>query len=567
MARSCPFAAERSATGSRVAGSRPATTLSRARRRVALVGVVLGCVGAGSVARFGAPGEPSGGSFVFAAPAKGKSQRDVQTLSRRVDRTLRLRKSRLSPDAKDSEFLRRVYLDLAGTVPTAARAQAFLQDSSPDRRERLIDELLESSAFGDLWGRIWAEVLLGDYDRLRGNFEGKALDGKFGRKSLGNFQSWLAREIVAETSWQDVVSRLIRSTGPVSRRPEVYYKATFFDGKVDALTFADEMSRSLLGVRISCARCHDHPFDRWKQKDFFGLAAFFMNLEASAEGEENVTEVALTERVSDGGLRADGRAFPPTFFFGGRAQADAARLPQLAKFLSKHRDQLARNVVNRTWALLMGRGFVEPVDDFNLRNKARHGAVLDLLSREFLRRGESMKDLLRVLCNTAAYQRSSTGGGDEWLETREVRALSPEQLLRSILTASSGAELAVDWRDAEWGEQRKTFLRELREVYPAGKPWTEVSRLPGNTAQVLFLQNSRWMRQRIDKGGLVRRLRGLEISAEETVGEIFLAVLSRWPDADERPRYSKYIEENGGWRACSDLVWALVNSSEFITQH
>ena len=318
------------------------------------------------------------------------------SLGKVIDRRLRRPLTRVGA-ATDAVFLRRVHLDLVGTIPSAEETRAFLSSSEKDKRKRVVDRLLESNAWTEQWARVWCEVLLGDYRRTEARIGDKVLAGRFAKERFAAFRDWLRDQFAVDTPWPEIVSTLVESTGDLSKTPPLYYKTTFVRGKPDALTLADGMSRSFLGVRIACARCHDHPFDRWTRADYFGLAAFFTHIDAQAQGGDKATEVSLREVDVAVAKLPKRRKPPPTFFFGGKGKADRPRLPQLASFLQQQKEQLGRNLVNRTWAVLFGSGFVEPLDDFNLQNKPHEGVLLDRLTKDFLRNGASLRFLLLVL--------------------------------------------------------------------------------------------------------------------------------------------------------------------------
>jgi hypothetical protein len=493
------------------------------------------------------------------------------SLGKVIDRKLRRPLARVEATT-DAVFLRRVYLDLVGTIPSVEQTRAFLTSTEKDKRKRVVDRLLDSNAWTEQWASVWCEILLGDYRRMPATVGDKRLAGRFAKESFEAFRDWLRDQFAVDTPWAKVVSTVVQATGELSKTPPLYYKATFVRGQPDVLTLADGMSRSFLGVRIACARCHDHPFDRWTRDDYFGLAAFFTHLDAQAQGGDEATEVSLREIGEAVAKLPQRRKPPPTFFFGGRGRADRPRLPQLASFLQQQQEQLGRNLVNRTWAVLFGSGFVEPLDDFNLQNKPREGALLDRLTKDFLRNGASLRFLLRSICYSRVYGRELGGGNadgvdGEWLEGKAVRQLTAEQLFRSLMTASSGPGKSVDFSSRQVIRRHNQFFNELRQVFPTGQEWTEVTRLPGNTAQLLFLQNSRTMNKILQRSGLVYHFRKGRAKPSTVVEEAFLAILNRLPTTAETARYVEHLEGSPDRGGCEDLIWALFNSAEFTTLH
>ena len=497
-----------------------------------------------------------------ATPGIGRAR----SLAKGIDRALR-QSLTTAGDASDAVFLRRVYLDLTGRIPSIDISREFLASKEKNKRERIVDRLLDSGAWTELWARVWCEILLGDYRRTRARIGDKRLDGPFAKKRFEAFRDWLRDQFAVDEPWPEIVSHLVESVGDLSQTPPLYYKAAFLRGQPDAMTLADGVSRSFLGVRIDCARCHDHPFDRWTREDYFGLAAFFTHIEARAEGGDTATEVSLQEVKETVAHLPEGRNPPPQFFFGGRGDGGRPRLPQLALFLKQQEQQLARNVVNRTWAVLFGSGFVEPLDDFSRQNRPQKGALLERLTKEFVRNRASLRFLLRAICYSRAYGRDLGVVENDWLGGGAVRQLMAEQLFQSLVAASGGSDETVDFTSRTLVRRRGEFYKELRPVFPAGKAWTEVTRLPGNSAQVLFLQNGGTMKKILRRSKLVYRLRKSDGDPVAIVEEAFLAVLCRFPTTDETERYVKHLERSEGRARYEDLVWALFNSAEFTTLH
>ncbi|SVE45936.1 uncharacterized protein METZ01_LOCUS498790, partial [marine metagenome] len=232
-------------------------------------------------------------------------------------------------------------------------------------------------------------------------FNGKRLENSVVRESFQRFQSWFQGRIAVDAPWPLIVSEMLQATGVLTKTPELLYKVSYFRNGSYSLNFADAMSRSLLGMQISCARCHDHPFDRWSQEDYYGLASFMVRTKVRPIGgkEEDRCDDGELYEEKKGELTMPGtkKVMRAQFLFGGVAGTKDPRMPLLARFMATGRNtQLARNVVNRTWKWLMGRGFVEPVDDFNQMNRPLHSATLEYIRREFARNRYSLKFLFRA---------------------------------------------------------------------------------------------------------------------------------------------------------------------------
>jgi hypothetical protein len=512
--------------------------------------------------------------FALPAPAQDKEkQRKALDYSRKIDSALKKKDWTL---ASDGEFLRRVYLDLVGTIPTLSETRAFLADTSPTKRQDVIEKLLATEAHADLWARIWATILFGNYYDIRANIGGKNVVNKVIRKAMDDFRKWLRDHIAKDSPWQTIVAELIQAQGKLSENPILIYKtAAYYEGEA-YLNLADSMSKSLLGMRISCARCHDHPFDRWTQEDYYGLAAFFVRMRARPApsggkmGQDNndTDDVEFGEEMKgELSMPETSKMMRPKFLFGGAAGTQEMRLPALARFMvMKENSQLPRNVVNRVWAWFMGRGFVEPVDDFNMQNKPASGSLMEELVKGFVGNGYSLRFLFRAICNSEAYQRASAGTGTEVFANTGYRQLTGEQLFKALVTAAYTPETMVDFSNKDVLRGWAGFRDQLRPVFGADNNWTEVTPLPGNTRQVLLLRNGPTVDGALKSGeGLMGRLQG---TTEQKIETIFLAVLTRPPTEDETKRYAAYVKERGDDRdAYEDAIWTLLNSAEFILRH
>ncbi|HYF01262.1 MAG TPA: DUF1549 domain-containing protein, partial [Planctomycetota bacterium] len=325
-----------------------------------------------------------------------------------------------APLASDGEFLRRLMLDLVGYPPTLEQVKAFIADPNPNKRVIKIEELVESEDFADLWTRQFAEVYFGDYHNVTMDTNPK-LSKAASARIVGEFMKWFKRQIQKDTPYTDLVRWMLDARGTDEGDPALAYKLSFYKEEGQAIEFANGVARHMLGIRLLCARCHDHPFDGWQVKDYYGLAAF--NVRQRARGFGNSSEKDAVEHVEvkyadEGEMEiqrspdandksakvklAQGGKADPVFLFGGAANPktdDRAKvLGQL--MTSKANTPLPRAMVNRVWSFLFGRGIVHPVDDFNLRNKALSPALLDNLTRAFVDSKYSIKELVKIICNT-----------------------------------------------------------------------------------------------------------------------------------------------------------------------
>ncbi len=326
----------------------------------------------------------------------------------------------------DIEFIHRVWFDLAGEKPSDEEVRMFTADPGPAKRSKKVDELLASPRFGEFWGKRLAEAFIGEPDKFRMD-RIPGLSTKAGVRIRDRYVKWLAEQVNKDRPYPEIVSEMLTATGKSDAVPALGYKLSFFRGGGYPQEFAEGMSRGLLGVRLYCARCHDHPFDRWRVEDYYGLAAFVVREKASRAGFTDEAELATASSgdmeipVSLPGQNPDPKVklaqttrADPIFLFGGAAGKDDDRVKVLANLVtSKANTQLPRALANRVWGWIFRRGVVHPVDDFNLRNKAASPALLDVLTRQFSSSGSSLKALIRTICLTRIYQVADAKGPSE----------------------------------------------------------------------------------------------------------------------------------------------------------
>ncbi|HUR38068.1 MAG TPA: DUF1549 domain-containing protein [Planctomycetota bacterium] len=477
--------------------------------------------------------------------------------------------------ADDGEFLRRVMLDLVGYPPNLDQVKAFMAETAPNKRVAKIDELLATDDFADLWARMFAEVFFGNYHDVTMDTMPKLAKASSAR-IVGDFLKWFKLKLNKDTPWTEIVSQMLDARGTDEGDPAMAYKLSFYTGEGQAIEFANGVARHLLGIRLVCARCHDHPFDKWRVEDYYGLADFVYRQKARGYGnggeKDSVDHVEL-KYADEGDIMmpnlsgskdaevklAHGGPAAPNFLFGGAAGKNDDRMKVLAMFMTnKANTQLPRALVNRCWAWLMGRGVVHPVDDFNLKNKAMATALLEAMVRDTIENKYSVKRIIRAICNTEAYQRgcsSDTAALKTNFSRATVKQLNGEQLLNSIKVATQGKP-----------ERATTQTMEMvGSLYPAGAVWCEVTPLPGNARQALLLRNNTQIMSWVN-GPVLAKVKSAAGSVEEKIDLMFLSALSRVANDSEKKRYAAFIgsHSGSGWE---DAYWTLMNSTEFVTRH
>ncbi|MDA1052164.1 MAG: DUF1549 domain-containing protein [Planctomycetota bacterium] len=308
----------------------------------------------------------------------------------------------------DVEFVRRVYLDLSGRVPTARQAAEFLDSRDSDKREKLIDALLATPAFGDQLGRTWRDWVCPPELPSTGNA------GDQPHQQAREFGKWLGAKLTADEPWDKITREILTVQGEITDQPQlIFFGLVGTDAKTTADGSARAVASLFMGVQLQCARCHDDPYRDWSQQEHWALTAFF----GRAEGDFNKIEVGKGPSAKPGEIAIPGSAFknagvtvPAAFLRGGTFESrdvDDLRGPFVDWLVAKDNPYFARALANRLWFYLFSRGIVNPIDDFRELNPPSHPGLMKLLAGEFVACGYDVKHLFRCICNSQAYQRTS----------------------------------------------------------------------------------------------------------------------------------------------------------------
>jgi hypothetical protein len=500
------------------------------------------------------------------------------------------REQRISPasPASDAEFLRRVYLDLVGVIPTYEETIAFLDDPDAEKRAKLIDRLLDDPRFSQHQADIWDLILFG---RNPPGYDTDKRDG---------IQRWLREQFAQNRPYDAWVRELLKAEGnSVDQGPPLYYVQ--YKNQPEDLT--EVVTQTFLGVQLQCARCHDHPYEPWSQEDFFGAAAFFARLMVVtvgkkdkltqyAIGEKSTGDVLFTGPVQEQTPGKKGEPVKPRFLTG--ESLDEPPLPddfKEVKFESNkpppppvfsRKDQFAewatapdnpffaRAIANRLWAQLMGRGLVHPVDNMSPSNDASHPELLDELTAWMVEHGFDLKAYFRELANSETYQLSSAGGSGEaapqWFQHARSRPLTAEELTASWRTAT-GYDAAVT--DDKRKDDRYRPLTSGYVLRFFGRPNNGVGDFQGGLHEHLYLNNGQLGSVIVSApGSLLDAMLQEEKSWEERVERLFLQSLNRPPTAEERQWMVEFLSEDSDpRRRVEDAIWALITCSEFRFNH
>ncbi len=472
--------------------------------------------------------------------------------------------------SSDAEFMRRVYLDLTGRVPSPSEAHEFLDDQSPDRREKLVDQLLAHRDHATHLAAVWRGVLIPDDVDL----------SRYG--GAAKFEEWLAGRFGENASYDQVVSELLLAEGRVSEPgPLLFYAAL----RLNPEELAARSSRAFLGVRMECAQCHDHKFDpAMTQHDFWSFAAFFARI-SRPRGKMEMTSPVLAVRDNQQGdvTIPDSEEvvrprLPKTAVDLEDTAEGPSRRKELATWLtSPNNGQFARATVNRVWSQLFGRGLVEPVDDMRPANPPIAPEVLDAVSRDFAASNFDLRRLIKALVLTNAYQLSSRSEVDDpsralYFAQMNVKSFTAEQLYDCIAVATQRTALAGG-PTSEAGllrsgdMDRQAFLQQFRA--PPGQATDYHAGIP----QALTLMHGGLIHSSTDlaTSGILKSLTAPFFTDEARLDVLFLSTLSRYPEPAESERMMKSIAaaktDEEKQQALGDVLWALLNSAEFTFNH
>jgi hypothetical protein len=469
-----------------------------------------------------------------------------------------------SPLCSDEDFLRRLHLDAIGTLPTPAQVRAFLADKKADKRTKAIDKVLERPEFVDYWALKWGDLLRINRDLLTD-------------KGMWSFHNWV-RACLRDNR---PVDRMVRDIITAEGSTFTEGPANFYLTAQTPTDWSESTAQVFLGVRLQCARCHHHPFEKWSQDDYYGMSAFFVRL-----GTKFSQEFGLfgSERVVY--LRSAGEQYHPRK--GGLVKPHPLDGPvmddpfdrrrKLAGWLTaKNNPFFARNVVNRFWAYTMGRGLVEPVDDLRATNPPSMPELLDALAVDFARNKFDLKHLLRTIFRSRAYQLSSLPAAGNRADVANVyhtrytrKRLTAEQLADALDFATGTREkypgLPLGTRAIQLPDTKvRSFLLDTFGR-PARQITCECERTMQPTiAQALHLLNGEFLNRKIESPtGRIARLLKAKAAPARLIEELYLATLSRRPGAEEQARALRWLKEAATLReGAADLLWVLVNRREF----
>ncbi len=492
----------------------------------------------------------------------------------------------VSEPGDDSTFLRRVTLDIAGRLPSLEETEAFLASTDLNKRAATIDALLETTDYADYFAGKWAGLLRNKLDR---GTEWVA------RESYA-FHSWIRSSLLTNKPFDQFASELILASGTARENPPVSWYRVVKDPKEQM----QDVAQVFLGVRMQCAQCHHHPYERWSQDDYFSFAAFFSTVDRKATPKLPEDAIVYHNRKAaqmENPITGEQRK-PKLLGENAELEIPAERDPrqELAEWIRAEENPFfARVLVNRYWKHFLGRGLVEPEDDIRPTNPATHPELLEKLATSFVESGYDVKALIRTLCNSRTYQLDSlptqgNGADDQNYARFYPRRLPAEVLLDSINdvtgATNSFSMLPAGIRAVALPNEKANAQSEFLTMFgrPAMDTACECERTgEANLGQSLHLINSDLIQKKLSAGGTATALaKDQERSDEERIGELYLRAVSRLPNTEERAMAEVHLlkkreaaaasegsltPENAEKEAFEDLLWVLVNTKEFMFTH
>lgn len=483
-----------------------------------------------------------------------------------------------SPLADDAEWLRRVYLDVVGHIPPVDVAEKFLADRDVRKREKLLDTLLDDPAYVRNWTVVWTNLLIGRSDSRDVN-----------RPAL---QKFLRESFAKNRPWNEMVAEFISAEGSFDQNGATNFLLAHLNNQAVPATAIT--AKIFLGRQIGCTQCHDHPFNDWKQDAFWSFNSFF-----------HQTKVARVDRSDGTGkMRSQASALEtkhvggPTTYetrrglmlatypkFEGTAisdDADTNRRNELAKLMTAgDKPQVAEAFVNRMWDHFFGYGFTRPVDDMGPHNPPSHPELLDHLAREFVGSGYDCKQLIRWVCLSDAYQRTSRFGKSNEQDNPEtgasplfsrvyVKGMTAEQLYDSLLLATGADKTPLATGDHD--RRRHEWLQQFVHAFQTDENDESIT-FESSITQALLMMNSELTQHALsmDRGTFLEKLINSRDPEAEKIKRLCLATLSRYPTPKEQQALRRMVHEGttsrtnpAGWQ---DALWAYLNSSEFVLVH
>jgi len=508
--------------------------------------------------RFAAP------VFGATAYAASKAPAAVHPVDREV--YAKLRQLNITPSglSTDEEFIRRASLDLTGTLPSPGDVRGFVANQSPTKRRDLVDALLERPEYADLQALMWA-------DRLRS-------DSRFHRVGgVRSYYRWLREEFLVNRPLDKFARTLLTASGQNFTNGAANYWGNY-DKISTPIETAIQTGQVMMGIRIGCAQCHNHPFEKWSQSDFYSLAAVFAQVVEfhTKTPQEFDLRIDATKAVINPATK---KAAEPRYLGAGIISVppgEDRRVPFAGWLTRKDNPFFARTMANIIWRNLMGRGVVHPVDDFRETNPATHPALLDLLAKELADHNFDQKHLIRFIMASRAYQHSSAANETNRLDFKYYSRAYPRRMIAEVYMDAIAQVTAVPDTFKDWLEAKRAiqlpdnrYPSAFLDVFERSSRLVICDREENVTvSQALHLVNGPEFQQKVTQpDSRLNQWIAAGMSDSQLLEEMFLATLSRRPSAREKDRLLTRIAKGPRQEVLEDALWAIVNSKEFVFNH
>lgn len=489
----------------------------------------------------------------------------------------KLKQLRIEPSGNisDAMFIRRAYLDAAGVLPNAEEVERFLADSSSGKRSKLIDELLERDEYVDNWAYKWSDLFLVSSKKLRPT-------------ATRAFYNWIRESVRVNSPWDQMARDIFTGTGSTREHGALNY----FVLHKDPIQLTENVTQAFLGQRLTCARCHNHPLEKWTQKQYYQMANLFSRV-GIKNGEDPSESVIFAKTSGDINHPRLLRPLQPTPLDGDAMSLDVEtdRRVHFAKWLTSRNNQMfARNIVNRVWGNVMGKGLADPIDDVRATNPASNEELFAAVTKDFVDSGFDVKRLIRTIMNSSAYQRAAdtnaTNQDDNRYYSKYVIRRLPAEVLLDATSQVLGVPTpfmgfpkgtrALQLPDSQVASQfLSVFGRPARVICDASERSSDPS-----IGQALHIINGDTLNQKLSNpDGYISLLLRLGLSDSRIVEHMTLSAFARYPTAAEKeqlggmlaqarmPNASVERQKDARRQALEDMVWAMLTSKEFVFNH
>jgi hypothetical protein len=499
---------------------------------------------------------------------------EISYIDQTVDAKLKYLRIVPSGLCTDEEFLRRAFLDIIGVPPTVDEYQKFMADKSRDKRAELVDALLKRDEFADLWAAKWSEMLKIVSDN----------NSAFGtdRKPAYAYYQWIREQMKKDTPLDQFVRSQIAATGSNIQDPAVNLYTMIPQGTYDPKAVALDVAQVFTGIRIQCSQCHNHPFDRWTQDDFYGFVSFFTGVKRKEASEAREFYVWDDPNAAPAKHLLDNHPCPPKFL--GGAEPDVkGKDPRVALadwLTSKDNTMFRENMANRIWAHFIGRGIVDPVDDVRISNPPSNKELLQALGQHLADYNYDFKKLIRDICTSRTYQLSSTPNAsnrddDAFFSHAKLRRLRADVLLDTISAATGVTTAFGDYPTGfralqlfEGNRRSGNYFLKTFGISSRDSVSVSETRLEPTLAQTLHLINGDTVEGKINRSTVVSDFLAQKKSPEIILDNLYIRTLARRPTEAERKKLNPIIASAATDRKTyDDIFWALLNSTEFSFNH